>query len=310
MIDLSLLGRAASLPEPERRGQGERHLRRELATVPAAMAHARRFDRYASVLANVCARATARRHAQTVCGLVATSERSCHETNHAFHRTLLDKGPTLASPLLFPYTLPGAAASEIAAHLDLRGPYLVGAGGPAAALASVLVAADLLASGAANELVIAAADVLGDSTLAEPAFAPEGLAFAEGAAALWLGLAEGPAARFGIEGVVAPGDGDPARAIEEALERAAVTPAEVARVFSASRLAAQRDAERGALGSLREAEPVTLGALTGDCGAALGALALQAACEEAGTSLIMAADLSTRVVLVVRTPYAITSPEP
>src|SRR5690242_2087782 len=116
MIGLTLLGQAALLAEPLRDGQGARYLAERHLAQPQGMERWPRLDRYGRALASACAIAHRTSDSRST-GLLVASERSCHETNAAFHRTMIEKEPRLASPFLFPYTLPGSAASEVAIHL-------------------------------------------------------------------------------------------------------------------------------------------------------------------------------------------------
>jgi 3-oxoacyl-[acyl-carrier-protein] synthase II len=108
-------------------------------------------------------------------GIVVGHALSNLETNAVFAARLREKGPLLVPPRLFPYTSPNAAAGECAIALGLTGPsFAVGASrdGWREALAT---AADLVAVGDADRMVVVAADDVGPASIAlgaEAGFAP------------------------------------------------------------------------------------------------------------------------------------------
>jgi len=309
---LRLLGAGTLLPAPPRPAGEDaelaapsvltpaRTLSGQLGAAPAGMSRWPRLDRYGRALAAAVGGALATRGRQPEAlpaGLYVASEYSCFETNAAFHRGLVEKGPRLASPLLFPYTLPGAAAAEAALHFRLTDEYLVFPGGPWAGLVAVLAAADATALRPELSLVIASADVLGPETLAARLAAgavEPSLPLAEAAAGVWLRDARsgGLGAVWSLEGAVGPGEPDPAavrRLADEALARAGLRPPELAQVLSASVAAERRTAELTALdGLVPRLAPTQLAFRLGDCGASLGLLALLAAIEDGGPALVLA----------------------
>jgi len=320
---LRLLGTGALVPSPAHPAHEDaelaspgaptavRTLSGQLGSAPTGMSRWPRFDRYGRAVATVVDRTLAtraRQPADVPTGLYLVSEYGCFETNAAFHRGLIEKGPRLASPLLFPYTVPGAAAAEAALHFRLTDEYLVFPGGPAAALAAVLAAADALALRPELALVVASADVLGPETLAarvaagaaEPTLPP-----AEAAGGVWLrdARASGLGPIYALEGAMGPAEPDAAavrRLADEALARAGLRPPEVAQVLSATVNAERRTAELTALdGLVPRVTPTQLAFRLGDCGASLGLLALLAAVEDAQPTLILATSRGGSTALVV-----------
>ncbi|MEE8409187.1 MAG: beta-ketoacyl synthase N-terminal-like domain-containing protein [Myxococcota bacterium] len=323
---VALLGRAALLPSPPRLlrddpelcggeapdGLRVRSLSGQLDTAPDGMSRWKRLDRYGQALAVVCDRAIDR---DTVSGgpptgLYVASLRSCFETNTAFDRGLIEKDPRLASPLLFPHTLPGATASEVAMLLGLLGPYLVFPGDAAAALAALLTAIDAIEAGEANRLLVATADVLGPETIEwltehdelRDARAPP---LSEAAAALWIGRADDPAtgARRTIEGALGPAQPSAEqyeRLIREALERARIGAGEIRETVSTTLTADDHAALSEAMGrSAPESEILQIAWTAGDAGASTGLLAVQAALDEEEPRLVLAGGNAGSVALVV-----------
>ncbi|MBI5509266.1 MAG: hypothetical protein HY903_10985 [Deltaproteobacteria bacterium] len=286
-----------------------RTLSGQLDLRPEAMPRWPRLDRYGRALAHVCLAATPAPLSESSPppGMLVTSQRSCHETNAAFDQGLIEKGPRLASPLLFPYTLPGAAAAEVAMVLKLGGPYLVWCGGPATALLSVVTAADLIEAGAASRLLVAAADVLGGHSLRDldRPVTPAPLPWAEAAAALWLAPADDPAlgprrrltAGVGPAGATAA---EIATLCTETLAAAELEPALLAEIVTTSTDVEACAALEAALGALAPTVPLLqLPWRVGDAGAALGLLAVAAALEGTCPCLLLALDRQGSVALVL-----------
>ena len=276
---------------------------------PSGMSRWPRFDRYTRALSVATSRAVVSADADLgiAAGLYVTSEYSCYETNADFHRGLIDKGPRLASPLLFPYTLPGAAAAEVAMHFRLGGEHLVFAGGASAALASLLSAADSLAGQDGRALVVASADVLGVECLRARVtggqFEPE-VALSEAASALVVQAENDPACPcFAIDGAFGPASPDAnawMSVTTAALDRSGIAPAALARIYSATIPAAARQTELAVARHLARGVPVTQGCLVhGDCGATLGLLAVLAACAAAGPTLILATSRAATIAVVM-----------
>ena len=289
-----------------------RTLSGQLNQRPEGMDRWSRLDRYGRLLARLgdLALDRSRMHSGPMSGLYVTSRYSCLETNTTFDRGVIEKGPRLASPFLFPSTLPGSAASEVAMQFDLGGPYLVLPGGPATALVSLVAAVDLLAQTECRVLV-ASADVLGPATIRS--LRDEGDAvsdhpvLAEAGAALWLGQHNDPSPgpRLRIEAAIGgPGlEGDSwAKLLEEALQRASVPADAVHVAITATANPAATKVESGAVDAVlgeRRAELMRLAWRCGDAGATLGLLAVGAALEENEPALVTAADRGGSVALVI-----------
>ena len=319
----AILGRAALLPGPatrfdadpdlkadlhgERQATLVRTLSGQLSRKPDGMNRWSRLDRYGRALAEVSTRAVARnRDLELATGVVVSSQRSCHETNAVFDRGLIDKGPRLASPLLFPYTLPGAAVAEVAMLLQFGGPYLVFPGGPAAALASLVVATDLLTASHAPRALVVSADVLGQHTLRDlgSARTPSELQFAEAAAAMWLGRADDPAPgpRRQVSAAFGPQTSDGAeveRLMRRVVDDARLRPEDLVELIIASATGSLCVTE--AATSLAPSTPILqLAYRIGDAGAVLGLLAVQVALDDEGPRLIYAAEPAAAVAMVVQ----------
>ena len=322
---LAILGRSALIPGPATPFDADpeltaglegtalptlvRTLSGRLDRRPEGMSRWSRLDRYGRALASACDAAVVRgRDLESMTGLVVSSQRSCHETNASFDRGLIDKEPRLASPFLFPYTLPGAAAAEVAMLLQLGGPYLVLPGGPAAALASLVAAVDLLDLDHAPRLVVASADVLGAHTMRDLSLSPTaGLPPpAEAAAALWLGRPDDPAPgpRRRLSAVL--GAGATSAPVVEALMRAALADAgleaeDVQEVITTSVSPDAWQVESAAATALTPDTPLLqLACRIGDAGAVLGLLAVQAALDDDGPRLVLGADRFSSVAMVVQ----------
>jgi hypothetical protein len=325
MSAVAILGRAALLPAPaaplctdadlggvDARPVAVRSLSGRLDAAPDGMSRWARLDRYGKAMAAVCDGVTTRAALADgpPSGLYVASLRSCLETNAAFDHGLIDKGPRLASPLLFPYTLPGSTASEAAMLLGLTGPYLVFPGGPAAALGAVVAAADALADREADRLVVAAVDVVGEATarwLVESGEAPRDNEppLAEAAAALWLGRSDdaAPGARRTVEaalGPAQPGSGGYERLIREALQRAEVDAGSLAEVISTTVEQTEHACQCAAVARIAPELPVLQLAWTvGDAGAPLGLLGVLAALDEEAPRVILAGGRAASIAVVV-----------
>ncbi len=83
-----------------------------------------------------------------------------------FTRPLLEGGPALADPAVFPNTVYNAAAGQVAMRLGLTGVTSTVTGLHAAGAMALCVAADLLRAGAADVVVCPAVDVLSPAVLA------------------------------------------------------------------------------------------------------------------------------------------------
>jgi 3-oxoacyl-[acyl-carrier-protein] synthase II len=128
-------------------------------------------------------------------GVALGTSHGAHLSNELFWRGA--RGPGGASPALFAYTLPSAAAGEIAIHLGLRGPSLTLVQGRGGGLSALAQAADLVAAGTADFMLAGAADVLSLTLLRSQTESAEPV-LAEGASFAVLAPRPGPApvARF------------------------------------------------------------------------------------------------------------------
>ena len=120
--------------------------------------------------------------AEAAAGVALGTHYGSHLTNELFWRS--QRGPAGPSPALFAYTLPSAAAAEIAMHFGLTGPALTVAGAADSGLAALAAAAGCIASGAASRMLVVAVDVLSPSLLSAREGEEEPLE--EGAFCAWL----------------------------------------------------------------------------------------------------------------------------
>lgn len=81
--------------------------------------------------------------------------------------------------------------------------------------------------------------------------------------------------------------------------RAQIAPAEITHAVSATSSLPYHRSEGEALATVNDAELLHLVWRTGNCGAALGLLAVQAALEQEGPALVLATDHGASVVMVV-----------
>lgn len=178
----------------------------ELGQLSLDPARARRFDRAARLATAVMERALAdadlagegRTDRPRVGAIVGTAFGSVGSTGNYLLR-LYDKGARFASPVLFPSALPSALSSSAAIYLGLTGPAFSVADLATSAEAAVTIAAELIAAGESNALVVAGLEEL--SEVAERVSGPvcSGLKGdyprREGAAAVVLEAAPSAAAR-------------------------------------------------------------------------------------------------------------------
>jgi len=266
------------------------------------------LDRYGRALALVSDRALpADVRSDSACtGVVIASERSCHETNAAFDATLLEKGPRLASPQLFPYTLPGSAASEIGILCHARGPTVVFPGGPETALVAFITASDFLHSGMAERVLLASADVLGPATLADwPAPVSPMQPWAEAAVAMLLASpsSSNPGPRREVTPVLGPALADVSTLVElahHALADAEMRPEELAEIVCPAQ-APHHEFEVAAATKLAADVPILSMAFKwGDAGAPLGLLSVLSTWDEDTPRLILTRGRSGSVAMVIR----------
>ncbi|MCA9620550.1 MAG: 3-oxoacyl-ACP synthase, partial [Myxococcales bacterium] len=124
-------------------------------------------------------------------GIVAGHALATLDTNERFFERLLDKGARRIDPRQFPATSPNAGAGHASIFFDLVGPCFAVARGLDGGLEALEVAADLVAAGDADRMVVVAADDGGPAAQAWLAAHPAPVAFAPGAVALLLGCEEG-----------------------------------------------------------------------------------------------------------------------
>lgn len=313
-LDVHLSAHHALLPGPLLKDHDAVALRRlgdALAERLPGMDRYSRLDRYGRALAKVCAEAaTSAGSLPLESGLSVASLHSCEETNAQFDLELIAKGPRTVSPLLFPYTLPGAAAAEAAMHLRLGGPYRVYPGGADAALVALLTAAEGISEGEMPACIVATSDVVGEHTLRHLTHGrslpgPSEPPLAEAACALVLRQASdasrGPMLAF--EAALGPGDPhepELERTAHEALERAGVQAHEIEQVISVTTRPELAEHERRVTEKItRNAERLSLPWRLGNAGASLGLFALLAATEGQGPALVLATSGNGTVTLVL-----------
>lgn len=83
------------------------------------------------------------------------------ETNAVFAARIASVGAAKGEPRRFPYTTPNAAAGECAVAFGLTGPAFAVGGGPHGGIEALAVASSLVATGAAERIVVVAADEAG-----------------------------------------------------------------------------------------------------------------------------------------------------
>ena len=91
-------------------------------------------------------------------GLVLGTMTAGLEPLHAFLTTLFTEGPESVSPMLFPFTVPNAPASQCSVLFGLRGPSLTISEMEASGLAAIVTAAGLVRDGACDVIVAGGVD--------------------------------------------------------------------------------------------------------------------------------------------------------
>jgi 3-oxoacyl-[acyl-carrier-protein] synthase-1/3-oxoacyl-[acyl-carrier-protein] synthase II len=94
-------------------------------------------------------------------GIVAGHALATLDTNEGYHARLHERGPTAAPPRVFPATSPNALVGECAIAFGLTGPSFAVGGGLDGATEALGAAAELVACGDADRMVVAAADDAG-----------------------------------------------------------------------------------------------------------------------------------------------------
>jgi len=108
------------------------------------------------------------------------------DTNERFMARMLAKGPRWVDPRLFPATSPNAGAGHCAIAFKLTGPNFAVCSGLGGGLEALLAAAELVACGDAERMVVVAADDAGPAAQAWVAAAAPERSVARGAVAVLL----------------------------------------------------------------------------------------------------------------------------
>ena len=131
-------------------------------------------------------------------GVVAGHALATIDTNERFYRRLLDKGARRVDPRLFPATSPNAGAGHVSIFFGLTGPCFAVHDGLDGSLEALEAAAELVAMGDAERMVVLAADDAGPMARAwlDQRRRPT---VRRGATALLLGAADDPLAAEGAK---------------------------------------------------------------------------------------------------------------
>jgi 3-oxoacyl-[acyl-carrier-protein] synthase-1/3-oxoacyl-[acyl-carrier-protein] synthase II len=119
-------------------------------------------------------------------GVVAGQALATLDTNERYNRRLLDKGPRWVDRRLFPATSPNAGAGHVAIVFGLDGPCFAVGAGLGGALEALAAAAELIAAGDAERMVVVAADDAGPAARAWVELCAPGRPLQRGAVALLL----------------------------------------------------------------------------------------------------------------------------
>ncbi|MEV2236914.1 beta-ketoacyl synthase N-terminal-like domain-containing protein [Micromonospora sp. NPDC049891] len=242
--------------------------------------------------------------------VLATTLGSFRSTSDFTRETLVQERPYLVNPVLFPNTVMNCAAGQSAIRLGLRGVNATVAGGPVAFLHALRYAADVLARGYADLMVVGAAEELSPHRVWSQALTRggTGAACGESAAAFAVirddgtGPSDGTGLRILATAAGYGPDGRRAEAlsgcVRRALDRAGVAAAEVDLVVTAETATddhGQFGAAARVLGHRPEHRQVT--ARFGDCDAATCATGLaqlmldrRAHPEEPGITALLVAE--------------------
>ena len=129
-------------------------------------------------------------------GIVGGYALATLDTNERFYSRLLEKGPRLVDPRLFPATSPNAGAGHVAIAFGLTGPSFAMCGGLGGAIVGLLAAAELIAAGDAERMIVVAADDDGPAARDWLELCAPGRRHARGATAVLLGVAPAGAAEL------------------------------------------------------------------------------------------------------------------
>ncbi|MCC6521178.1 MAG: 3-oxoacyl-ACP synthase [Polyangiaceae bacterium] len=119
-------------------------------------------------------------------GVVAGQALGPLDVNARFAARIAAKGPRGADPRLFPATSPNAVAGHVAIAWGLTGPSFAVGAGLDAGLEALLAAAELVAAGDADRMVVVAADEAGPTSRRWVEVVAPGRTLARGAVALLL----------------------------------------------------------------------------------------------------------------------------
>ncbi len=125
-------------------------------------------------------------------GVVVGHSFATLDTNERFHARLLQKGPRLVDPRLFPATSPNASAGHCAIAFGLHGPNFAVSAGLCGSLEALVAGAELVAAGDAERMVIVAADEVGPAAESWAELVCPQRARQQGAVAVLLEPGEGP----------------------------------------------------------------------------------------------------------------------
>jgi 3-oxoacyl-[acyl-carrier-protein] synthase-1/3-oxoacyl-[acyl-carrier-protein] synthase II len=94
-------------------------------------------------------------------GIVVGHAYATMDVNYVYDARIREKGPAFAEPHRFPYTTPAAVAGEVSVAFKLTGPNIAVGAGMHGAVEALCVAADLVAAGDAERMIVVAVDAPG-----------------------------------------------------------------------------------------------------------------------------------------------------
>jgi len=124
-------------------------------------------------------------------GVVAGYALATLDTNERFNKRLLDKGARWVDPRLFPATSPNFGAGHCAIAYGLTGPNFAVNGGLSGGCEALLAAAELVAAGDVERMVVLAADDRGPAAQRWVELLAPGRAYRRGAAAVLVTAIDG-----------------------------------------------------------------------------------------------------------------------
>jgi 3-oxoacyl-(acyl-carrier-protein) synthase len=125
-------------------------------------------------------------------GIVGGYALATLDTNERFNTRLLQKGPRWVDPRLFPATSPNAGIGHCAIAFGLTGPSFAMGAGLGGAMEALAAAAELVAAGDAERMVVLAADDAGPASRQWMALCAPDRPLARGAVAVLLDAGTGP----------------------------------------------------------------------------------------------------------------------